>query len=131
MLDALGRALSDALGRGDHLGAQQVIAARVATWRALADLAGDVHPAYARACEAVAHWEGHAAGFTGHSPLGHEPAVAAPGPPPLAGRDGETAPPLDPAGESRGSQADLSPEAGALAQALMAALWRPEGGRNR
>jgi hypothetical protein len=145
MLEALGRALTDALRRGDRVGARQVVAGRVATWHALADLAGDVHPAYAQACEAAAQWESHAAGLAKRPPLGlavPEPVLdSSPGGSPVDA--GALRPSDDPARpqhpphspeqpERRGLvPAGAAAEEGSLAQALIAALWRPGTGRDR
>ncbi len=57
MLDALGRELEAAIHRCDLIGVRETVAARAATWIALADLAQIAHPAYALACHAAAYWE--------------------------------------------------------------------------
>jgi hypothetical protein len=58
MLAVLQSTLSQANRAGDLAGAREAVAGRVACWVALADLADEVHPAYAMACRRLAWIEG-------------------------------------------------------------------------
>jgi hypothetical protein len=61
LLDVLDRALTAATEANDVARSRQVLSARASIWYALADLADQIHPAYALACRSAASWEHHTA----------------------------------------------------------------------